>query len=798
MQVDELPRLRRANSGPSSLYGAIVPRVSEIADEEPQEIEPVSEIVEVEDDEIIPVSVLQDSEIDVEDDVEEASHAILHAPASQGTMLRRLSSEPIIVSHGSQSTVDKLPRLRRANSGPSSLYGAIVPRVSEIADVESQEIELVPVSQVSEIVAVEDDEIIPVSVPQGTILRRLSSEPIIVSHGSQLTVDELPRLRRAYSGPSSLYGAIVPRVSEIVDVELQEIDPVQVSQVSEIVDVEPPEIEPVPVSQVSEIVAVEDDEIIPVSVPQDTLLRRQSSGPAIFTRGSQSESEPIGILRRSHSGPIIEMMTSSTRSAENPEIKKTWWQMAISYHKILSICICFLSTLAVSYLNALPAQMIGINNVLARLSNQLIRGKYHTNVNNFCAFYDVTVLVVTASCSLAQPIAVLVTPPACARIGRKKVLIGSLLWMIAGIVFILWFPNRTILVFGLTLLHFGIGVNSRVIPMIQQEVSQDKWSYLCDIASVVGGPICIAMTSFISTNKWAWRISFGALGCFLLFILFLSFLMSESPLYLIQKKNTKKALQILSSIEGNEKMWGTFGKLLIKNEKMRKSSYSSLLAPSNRPSLLIGLFSKIAALFSIVGVLQFYGPLLFKSAGKTTEASYLPPILISIIQILFRLFPLITVKRYGRRRLVITATGLRLFSEVFLTIYFYGTSNRFTYFSYPLLLLVPGAIYVAADASMTSPTGWLDSAFPDESNEHATTLLTAFGLLQNTIMGSVSVIVFCKLNFSIFVPFILLDFFVVLLFIFYLVPETTGKKIAEVWGSHPVWGRYVKTAVNFP
>ncbi|KAK9748766.1 hypothetical protein RND81_02G079000 [Saponaria officinalis] len=548
-------------------------------------------------------------------------------PFSMGTTVRRLLSGPVILTHGSQSEVEPMRTLRRSQSEP----------IIKMLEVECDEIRLELEESIESGVVFSDTRVRrllsgPVklthgSKSEGTIVRRLLSGPVILTHGSQSEVETMRTLRRLQSEP-----IIKIPPNEVIETENVECDEILLK---------PKESIESGVIQVTEIEEVTAQEI------------RHSTQDAT-TLSPILQVEPTRTLRRSQNEPIIlEPTYSPDETTENLEMKKTWWQMEISHQKYLSLFICFLCTLAVSYLNALPAQMMGLDDFLARLSRPLTGGKFHKSVNNYCVFYDITLLVVIATSSLAQPLAVLVTPPLCARVGRKKVLIGSLLWMIAGIVFIFWLPNNNILVLGLTILNFGMGLNARVIPMIQQEISQDKWPYLCDITSSVGGPICIVITYLISTNKWAWRFSFGGLGFFLLFILSLSFQLSESPVYLI------------SSFIRKEKMTETFGKWFIKSEQMRKSSDASLLAPSNRPSLLISIFCKIAGMFSVVEVLQFYGPLLFKSNGKTTEDSYLPPILISIIQILFRLFTLITVKRYGRRRLLMTAMGIKLLSEVY-------------------------------------------------------------------------------------------------------------------------------------
>lgn len=131
---------------------------------------------------------------------------------------------------------------------------------------------------------------------------------------------------------------------------------------------------------------------------------------------------------------------------------------------------------------------------------------------------------------------------------------------------------------------------------------------------------------------------------------------------------------------------------------------------------------------------------------------------------------------------------------------FYKHSHMLRYLDFPQPMLVVGKLYVAMDAFLTPPNGWLEVSFPPETKQIGSTISITLGPLQNAITATISVLLVCKLNRSVFFFFLPWDV-VIILFIVFLVPETTNVKGSEivslVWSRHWLWKKYVRTSDTY-
>ncbi|KAK9748805.1 hypothetical protein RND81_02G082300 [Saponaria officinalis] len=382
--------------------------------------------------------------------------------------------------------------------------------------------------------------------------------------------------------------------------------------------------------------------------------------------------------------------------------------------------------------------------------------------------------------------------------GRRKTLLGSLLTILVGMGSIVLFPTATSsVILGFMAMNFGLGGITRVIPIIKSELAPEKWPKLYDIGSSFGGPLCV-LAIYLVTNhqKWGWKMICGGLSVFILIIFVLAFFLTESPLYMLEKRNKYEAVNILLTLDRKERVGEMLGKLEIIRQQLANRPSSVLLSPVSRPPLIVSVVSSTLALFSAVNLLQSYGPFLFQSANLSAESLYLPSLIISAIQIFFHLITWFGLRRYKRRNILVAAILTKVVSEAMLGGVFSTISFLFVYFAQVRRVFVPGAFIVAADAVLTTSGVWLDTTFPDESKDVGETFTICLGLLQNLIIGSISMLVFCKLNKYIFYMYIFWDG-LLYLFISKYVPETTGIEATKAWSSHSYWNKYVKPSDVF-
>ncbi|KAK9676228.1 hypothetical protein RND81_11G062900 [Saponaria officinalis] len=315
-----------------------------------------------------------------------------------------------------------------------------------------------------------------------------------------------------------------------------------------------------------------------------------------------------------------ESLLTLQETLENPRQSRSTKKLC---YPCFYLILCFLGGLGIGYLNALP--------VPPTLWRRLI----HTNFDNYCDFFDIRLQLVLASQHIVQLVAVMVSPYLISRVGLKLTLLGAVLVMMFGTGLLIWLPSTMVAIFAFVMLNLGIGVASWVFPLLLSRNSLEKFSILYNVGSWVGGSIPVIVVYLTITRQTlAWRVAYGGEGGLLLLIFLLSIFLTETP------------------------------KSKLNKEILKAASFSSLLKRPSLPSLIITVVSSTITVFPKVGALQFYGPLLFSSANLSAQALYMPPLLISSIQILFRIISLIIVRFRGRKELLAVAALTKLTSEV--------------------------------------------------------------------------------------------------------------------------------------
>ncbi|XP_056692501.1 sugar transport protein 8-like [Spinacia oleracea] len=328
--------------------------------------------------------------------------------------------------------------------------------------------------------------------------------------------------------------------------------------------------------------------------------------------------------------------------------------------------------------------------------------------------------------------------------------------MFIGIILITWFPATSIACCGFVMQSIGIGLASKVIPTIAEEITPYTCPMLFNVA-LMFGPLGANVMNLIVSNQasWGWRVSYGIVGGVVMIILLLSLFVTESPAFMLEKNKIGEAETILQKVNGKDDIKESLSILKFWVEKAKKSSPKLLIKPLSHPPLIITLFISILPIFGAVDTIQFYGPLLFKSANILQKNLYFAPIGISLIQIFFRLLSLGVVELFGRKKLLLFAISLRMILEVVMCIEFYKHSHMLRYLDFPQPMLVVGGLYVAMDAFLTPPNGWLEVSFPPETKQIGSTISITLGPLQNAITAAISVLLVCKLNRSVFFFFFL-------------------------------------------
>jgi SP family xylose:H+ symportor-like MFS transporter len=379
-------------------------------------------------------------------------------------------------------------------------------------------------------------------------------------------------------------------------------------------------------------------------------------------------------------------------------------------------------------------------------------------------------------------------------IGRKKGLIlAALLFIISAIGAALpdklnFLGSETVCMFMVYRIIGGIGVGlaSMLSPMYIAEISpaeiRGRLVSFNQFAIIFGMLVVYFVNYFIAKGQpqewidtigWRWMFASGTIPAFLFFVML--FFVPETPRYLMYKNNEIKALDVLNKVVGNEKAGVVVEE--IRNSLIEKSapwlSFGGLV-------ILIGIFLSVFQQFVGINVVLYYAPEIFRTLGNGTDSALLQTILVGIINLSFTVIAIVSVDRFGRRKLqIIGALGMAV-SMFGLGMIFYFQKMGFSALIFML-------VYVASFAMSWGPVTWvlLSEIFPN-SIKGAMSIAVAAQWLANLFISTT----FPMMNNS----SILTSYFhhgfaywiyagmgiLAALFMFKLVPETKGKSLEEI------------------
>ncbi|HEX7492749.1 MAG TPA: D-xylose transporter XylE [Bacteroidales bacterium] len=379
-------------------------------------------------------------------------------------------------------------------------------------------------------------------------------------------------------------------------------------------------------------------------------------------------------------------------------------------------------------------------------------------------------------------------------IGRKKGLIlAASLFIISAIGAALpdklnFLGSQTICMFMVYRIIGGIGVGlaSMLSPMYIAEIApaeiRGRLVSFNQFAIIFGMLVVYFVNYFIAKGEpqewidtigWRWMFASGTIPALLFFVML--FLVPETPRFLMYKNNETKALEVLNKVVGKEKAAVVVAE--IKNSLIEKSapwlSFGGLV-------IVIGILLSVFQQFVGINVVLYYAPEIFRTLGNGTDSALLQTILVGIINLTFTVVAILSVDRFGRRKLqIIGALGMAV-SMFGLGMIFYLQKLGFS-------ALICMLVYVASFAMSWGPVTWvlLSEIFPN-SIKGAMSIAVAAQWLANLFISTT----FPMMNDSSFLTNIFHHGFaywiyavmgiLAAVFMFKMVPETKGKTLEEI------------------
>jgi MFS transporter, SP family, xylose:H+ symportor len=375
--------------------------------------------------------------------------------------------------------------------------------------------------------------------------------------------------------------------------------------------------------------------------------------------------------------------------------------------------------------------------------------------------------------------------------GRKKILIlAAILFTISAVGSAVPRSFTEFVIFRI-IGGIGVGTASMLSPLYIAEISpatiRGKMVSYNQFAIVSGMVIVYFVNYFIAAQGnevWnvqsAWRWMFGSETLPAIMFLVFLFFVPESPRWLIKQKRTDEALFVLNRVSGEKQAKSELREIedAIAHEK---TSIKQLLHPGMQIVLAIGIVLAVLQQVTGINVFLYYAPEIFKKLGTGTNTALLQTIIIGAVNMTFTIVAIKTVDRLGRKPLMIIGSlgmGICLVGL--------GSAAYFQQTAIWVLAFVLG--YIACFALSVGPVVWviLSEIFPTRIRGRAMSIATICLWAANWLVSQTFPMLdeneWLVENFHHGFSFWLYGSlcFVLVLFVWRIVPETKGKSLEEI------------------
>jgi len=260
-------------------------------------------------------------------------------------------------------------------------------------------------------------------------------------------------------------------------------------------------------------------------------------------------------------------------------------------------------------------------------------------------------------------------------------------------------PNFTILVIARMLGGFGVGASLIIAPMYIAEISPPKMRgrlVSFNQLNIVLGISVAFFTNYlilqlsqsdngwvqslgIDKNQWRWMLGLESLPAVLYFGFL--FVVPQSPRWLLMKGRDDEALDVMKKVSTEEQALQDIKavKASFKSASdKKKAPLSELFKPALRLILTIGIVISILQQITGINSVFFYAPMIFEQTGIGADASFSQAILVGLTNLVFTIFAILFIDRFGRKILLLFGlTGITI-SMLLLSWGFYNATYTLT------------------------------------------------------------------------------------------------------------------------
>jgi sugar porter (SP) family MFS transporter len=289
------------------------------------------------------------------------------------------------------------------------------------------------------------------------------------------------------------------------------------------------------------------------------------------------------------------------------------------------------------------------------------------------------------------------------------------------------------LVVARMVLGLAVGAASAVVPLYIAEHTPPKirgGTVSYNQLMVTVGILVAYLVDFALRNAgsgWRWMLALGALpGVFLVIGMFF---VPYSPRWLMQRGRRDEAREVLRRTRDEGEYEEEFEEIGSVLSREKRSGLRSLLRPSVRPMLVIGI--GLAVIQQVVGVntVVYFSPTILTYTGLHANDAIAQALSVGITNVVFTVVAVLLLDRVGRRALlVVGTTGLTVALVTLGAFFAFGWKD-----SAPWVALLALIVFIASFAVGLGPVFWLmiSEIFPLDVRGSAVAVCSLFNWVAN-------------------------------------------------------------------
>ena len=275
--------------------------------------------------------------------------------------------------------------------------------------------------------------------------------------------------------------------------------------------------------------------------------------------------------------------------------------------------------------------------------------------------------------ALTATFGMMVSGPLSDRLGRRPVLkIAAALFAVSAVASAIA-PNFVLFIIARMIGGFGVGAALIVAPMYIAEIAPPKLrgrmvsfnqlnivvgisvAFFSNYLILTLGESGAGWVSALSLDTWNWRWMLGieTLPAVLYFVA-LTYV-PESPRWLAMHSREAEAREILARAGSAEQAGFDLQEVQQSIEAeaaLGRVSIGTLLHPSLRLVLTIGISVGILQQITGINSVFFYAPMIFEQSGIGTNAAFMQAVLVGLVNLVFTVVAMACIDRLGRRLLL--------------------------------------------------------------------------------------------------------------------------------------------------